>query len=301
MSSNVGLSTPRGSGTSGYVQRNWAFMKPRNSSSGDSLSAGHYAVAGDGFKQRQPDQQILEHDRRRAVELRVLEERERLEEENEKLTTTTAAAAAAAAQPGKRHGEDRDDNEDNEDSAARAPASVEKYRSGGARGAGMKPLSEEEIEERCDALRQRLLRELEDEEAARRKTGNSGARARARDQDNDFEAGGGSGSGSGYGYGSGGVASSSYLRDELRRHDRQRRRTTEVDSAGDRYARARSASPRRERRHFKQHQVHDLAEAKIEESARLRRALGIKDDWESNDRRPPPSSSRDATGRRDRD
>ncbi|EHA24495.1 hypothetical protein ASPNIDRAFT_182654 [Aspergillus niger ATCC 1015] len=89
MSSNVGLSTPRGSGTSGYVQRNFAFMKPRNAGYGapyPPISGSNSADPSDKpFKQRQPDKQILEHDRRRAIEVKVMEERERLEEENERI------------------------------------------------------------------------------------------------------------------------------------------------------------------------------------------------------------------------
>ncbi|PYI00133.1 hypothetical protein BO71DRAFT_312537 [Aspergillus ellipticus CBS 707.79] len=88
MSSNVGLTTPRGSGTSGYVQRNYAFMKPRTAGYGapyPPVSGANSADAGRPFKQRQPDQQILEHDRRRAIEVKVMEERERLEEENERV------------------------------------------------------------------------------------------------------------------------------------------------------------------------------------------------------------------------
>lgn len=80
MSDNVGLSTPRGSGTSGYVQRNLAHMRPRdraapypapNSRDLDSLR----------HRQRQPDREILEHDRKREVEVKVFELRDRLEDE----------------------------------------------------------------------------------------------------------------------------------------------------------------------------------------------------------------------------
>ena len=76
MSSNVGLSTPRGSGTSGYVQRNLAHLRPRDqvkpySTDLDSLKHRH----------RQPDKEILEHDRKRDVEVKVFELRDRLEDE----------------------------------------------------------------------------------------------------------------------------------------------------------------------------------------------------------------------------
>lgn len=77
MSDNVGLSTPRGSGTSGYVQRNLAHIRPRDSGAPypprdlDSLK----------HRQRQPDKGILEHDRKREVEVKVFELRDKLEEE----------------------------------------------------------------------------------------------------------------------------------------------------------------------------------------------------------------------------
>ncbi|KAH6687437.1 cwf21 domain-containing protein, partial [Plectosphaerella plurivora] len=76
MSENVGLSTPRGSGTSGYVQRNLAHMKPRD-------YANPYPKNVDALRhrQRQPDKEILEHDRKREVEVKVFELRDKLEEE----------------------------------------------------------------------------------------------------------------------------------------------------------------------------------------------------------------------------
>ena len=81
MSSNVGLTTPRGSGTSGYVQRNLSTLR----------SAAHRtpypdpsdpSFRGDReHRQRQPDKEILEHDRKREVEVKVFELRDRLEDE----------------------------------------------------------------------------------------------------------------------------------------------------------------------------------------------------------------------------
>ncbi|KAH7310091.1 putative Pre-mRNA-splicing factor CWC21 [Rhexocercosporidium sp. MPI-PUGE-AT-0058] len=76
MSSNVGLSTPRGSGTSGYVQRNLAHLKPRD-------QGKPYSTDLDSLKhrQRQPDKDILEHDRKREIEVKVFELRDLLEDE----------------------------------------------------------------------------------------------------------------------------------------------------------------------------------------------------------------------------
>ncbi|KAK3333473.1 cwf21 domain-containing protein [Cercophora scortea] len=76
MSDNVGLSTPRGSGTSGYVQRNLAHARPRD-------MAAPYPRDLDSLRhrQRQPDQGLLEHDRKREVEVKVFELRDKLEDE----------------------------------------------------------------------------------------------------------------------------------------------------------------------------------------------------------------------------
>lgn len=75
MSSNVGLSTPRGSGTSGYVQRNLSYLKPRE------RPAPYKADDFQRHRQRQPDEGILEHERKRAIEVKVFELRDQLEDE----------------------------------------------------------------------------------------------------------------------------------------------------------------------------------------------------------------------------
>ncbi|KAI1911749.1 RNA-splicing factor [Ophidiomyces ophidiicola] len=184
MSSNVGLSTPRGSGTSGYVQRNLSLLKPRDRNYGTPNQLGADTEDTRTFKQRQPDKQILEHDRRRQIEVKVMEERDRLEDENEEL---------------EERGEEEEDDDD---------AKGKKYK-----------LSEEEIETKLDELRVKLTKELEDELAGR-----------------DY-------------------------RGEKRKQG---------DFSGD----------GRGKRHFKTYQVHELAEAKIEESERFRKALGIRADGE---------------------
>jgi len=76
MSSNVGLSTPRGSGTSGYVQRNLSHLRPRD-------NVAPYPKDYDSIKhrQRQPDKDILIHDRLREIEVKVFDLRDKLEDE----------------------------------------------------------------------------------------------------------------------------------------------------------------------------------------------------------------------------
>lgn len=139
MSANVGLTTPRGSGTSGYVQRNLSALKPR------SKAQPYSEIEHLKHKQRQPDQEILEHDRRREIEVKVFELRDRLEDEG---------------------------------------------------------VEEDDIDEQVDALRQKL----------------------------------------------------------------------EAESA--------KKAPRSDTRALKGHQVHELAQAKIQESEKLRKALGISKDYE---------------------
>jgi hypothetical protein len=205
MSSNVGLSTPRGSGTSGYVQRNGAFLKPRAAGFGapyPPVSGANGAPTDRAFKQRLPDKKILEHDRRRAIEVTVMEERERLEEANERIEEALAKSKGKKGVKAKAVKEDKEDGEEDEEEEGE--------------GEGERVLTEEEIDERCEVLRQRLVKEMEAE------TAEGGA------------------------------------------------------------ARGKKALPR-DRRQFKSYQVHELAEAKIEESERLRRALGIREDRETGE------------------
>ncbi|KAL1974224.1 hypothetical protein VTN31DRAFT_5784 [Thermomyces dupontii] len=228
MSANVGLPTPRGSGTSGYVQRNLSFLKPRKDQGPPPGAPGSEPPP---FRQRQPDRQILEHDRKRQVEVKVLEERERLEEANEEIES------------GKRKG---------------------------------KVLSDEEIEERCDALRQRLLKELEENNRAAEEAEEGEAEVEERDDDRRQRRRGWR------------SRSRSRSWDMARRRSRSppyrdfRRGRDEDDR---RYRRGRDERSSREderdgRRRFKAYQVHELAEAKIRETDRFRRALGIRDEDE---------------------
>ncbi|KKY25463.1 putative pre-mrna-splicing factor cwc21 [Phaeomoniella chlamydospora] len=75
MSSNVGLTTPRGSGTSGYVQRNLSVLKTRD------YGTPYPDPKKDLRQHRQPDKQILDHDRKREIEVKVFNLRDELEEE----------------------------------------------------------------------------------------------------------------------------------------------------------------------------------------------------------------------------
>ena len=91
MSSNVGLTTPRGSGTSGYVQRNLSHFKPRD-------NFAPYPKDYDQLKhrQRKPDKEILDHDRLREVEVKVFDLRDKLEDEGWVCSSTPRRHRALA-------------------------------------------------------------------------------------------------------------------------------------------------------------------------------------------------------------
>ncbi|KAA1068521.1 RNA-splicing factor [Puccinia graminis f. sp. tritici] len=74
---NIGLTTPRGSGTSGYVQRNLSQARPTEDYR--SKPNGRYDDHLGG--QRKPDQGILEHERKRRVENKCVELQLELEEQ----------------------------------------------------------------------------------------------------------------------------------------------------------------------------------------------------------------------------
>ena len=78
MYNGVGLLTPRGSGTSGYVQGNKFNLRggaPMRMMPGQSVSDMQ------GPKQTQPDKGILEHKAKREIELAVAQEQAKLEDE----------------------------------------------------------------------------------------------------------------------------------------------------------------------------------------------------------------------------
>ena len=112
MYNGIGLQTARGSGTNGYVQTNKFFIKPRSTSGpgGPHRPPLPDADGGGGLGgMRKPNKDILEHDRKRQIELKLLVLRDALEdqgyteeeieervEEARKAAEAEAAAAAAA-------------------------------------------------------------------------------------------------------------------------------------------------------------------------------------------------------------
>ncbi|TRM68384.1 cwf21 domain-containing protein, partial [Schizophyllum amplum] len=76
MYNGIGLTTPRGSGTNGYVQRNLSVL--RSHQTGQDRGNTWDAPPP---KHREPDAGILEHERKRTVEVKCLELQLRLEDE----------------------------------------------------------------------------------------------------------------------------------------------------------------------------------------------------------------------------
>ncbi|KAJ6599317.1 cwf21 domain-containing protein, partial [Mycena vulgaris] len=76
MYNGIGLTTPRGSGTNGYVIRNLSSLRSHEPAQ-DRASAWDAAPP----KHREPDEGILEHERKRKVEVKCLELQLQLEDE----------------------------------------------------------------------------------------------------------------------------------------------------------------------------------------------------------------------------
>ncbi|KAJ7283926.1 cwf21 domain-containing protein, partial [Mycena rebaudengoi] len=76
MYNGIGLTTPRGSGTNGYVIRNLSSLRSHEPAQ-DRASAWDAAPP----KHREPDEGILEHERKRKVEVKCLELQLQLEDD----------------------------------------------------------------------------------------------------------------------------------------------------------------------------------------------------------------------------
>ena len=79
MYNNIGLRTVRGSGTNGYVQRNLSHINMKK-------ERVEYRTEGDMARleemtSKTPNKEILEHQRKRAIELKCMELQDTMEEE----------------------------------------------------------------------------------------------------------------------------------------------------------------------------------------------------------------------------
>ncbi|CAK9153891.1 unnamed protein product [Ilex paraguariensis] len=77
----IGLQTPRGSGSNGYIQSNKFSVRPKTGevvSDNKGFDSSHDGTAG--FT-RKPNKDILDHDRKRKIELKLVTLEERLKDE----------------------------------------------------------------------------------------------------------------------------------------------------------------------------------------------------------------------------
>lgn len=81
MYNGIGLATPRGSGTNGHVQRNWALVKPPPRDRERTYKSEQDLATLDVASNRQPNKEILDHERKRKIELKCAEFADILEEQ----------------------------------------------------------------------------------------------------------------------------------------------------------------------------------------------------------------------------
>ena len=72
MYNGIGLTTPRGSGTNGYIQGNKFFVKPKTNRVTDATRPFEAGQGTAGLTSKKPNKDILEHDRKRQIELRLV-------------------------------------------------------------------------------------------------------------------------------------------------------------------------------------------------------------------------------------
>ncbi|KAK4684258.1 hypothetical protein P7C73_g5931, partial [Tremellales sp. Uapishka_1] len=92
----IGLSTARGSGTNGYIVKSNSALRLREGPPG---AQGRYGDNfGDEYKgppvHRQPDQGILDHERKRRIEVKCMELRDQMEEKDDDEDLIEAAVSA---------------------------------------------------------------------------------------------------------------------------------------------------------------------------------------------------------------
>lgn len=81
MYNGIGLQTARGSGTNGHVQRNFAFVRAGKKDN-TTYKTEEDLKKMDALNNRPPNQDILEHERKRKIEVKCIEFEEILEDQN---------------------------------------------------------------------------------------------------------------------------------------------------------------------------------------------------------------------------
>jgi serine/arginine repetitive matrix protein 2 len=79
MYNGIGLITPRGSGTNGYVQRNLSSVRKHKDQ--QDYKSDEQLAKLDQQMNKKPNSEILDHERKRKVELKCMEMKELMEEQ----------------------------------------------------------------------------------------------------------------------------------------------------------------------------------------------------------------------------
>lgn len=103
MYNGIGLQTPRGSGTNGYIQTNKFFIKSKTGKA-DGNSRGFEGDQGMAGVSKKANRDILEHDRKRQIELKLVVLEDKLTDQGftddeiaEKVAEARRTLEAAAA------------------------------------------------------------------------------------------------------------------------------------------------------------------------------------------------------------
>lgn len=106
MYNGIGLQTPRGSGTNGYIQTNKFFVRPRTGKVAHDTK-GFEGDQGTGGITKKPNKEILEHDRKRQIQLKLVVLEDKLIEQGytdaeieEKLQEARKTLEAASEESG---------------------------------------------------------------------------------------------------------------------------------------------------------------------------------------------------------
>lgn len=79
MYNGIGLSTPRGSGTNGYVQKNLSFIT--NTKQKETYKTDFDVKRADASFFKEPNREIAEHERKRKIEVKCFELEQEMEDQ----------------------------------------------------------------------------------------------------------------------------------------------------------------------------------------------------------------------------
>lgn len=112
MYNGIGLTTPRGSGTNGYIQSNKFFVRPKTNRVTDANRPFEDGQGTAGLTTKKPNKEILEHDRKRQIELRLVVLEDKLTEQG--YTDSEITDKLAEARKALEAQQDKDDEEEGE-------------------------------------------------------------------------------------------------------------------------------------------------------------------------------------------